>query len=146
MNEYKSISAGQLYQNVWKNPLTDIPKDTEREQNYSKIFNPQRSYDTVCRQSSINHKHILQKNPLADIPKDTESEQIYSKIVNPQRSYDTVYRESSTNHQHLFNPLQFDNKMERVKSVDAWIDKLSPYEIHILVEMLPIRTSPWYEY
>ena len=53
MNEYKSISAGQLYQNVWKNPLTDIPKDTEREQNCSKSFNPQRSYDTVYRQPSI---------------------------------------------------------------------------------------------
>ena len=105
MNEYKSISAGQLYQNVWKNPLTDIPKDTEREQNYSKIFNPQRSYDTVYRQPSMNHKHILPKNPLADIPKDTEREKIYSKIVNPQRSYDTVYRESSINHQHLFGPV-----------------------------------------
>ena len=31
INEYKSISAAQLYQNVWKNPLADIPKDTKRE-------------------------------------------------------------------------------------------------------------------
>ena len=132
MNEYKSISAGQLYQNLWKNPLTDIPKDKEREQNCSKSFNPQRSYDTVYRQPSINHEHILQKNLLADITKGTEREQIYSKIVNPKSSYDTVYRESSINHQHLFSPVQFENKMERVQSVDAWIEELSPYETQLL--------------
>ena len=124
--EHKSISVGQLYQNVWKNPLTDIPKDTKREQNYSNIFNPPRF--TVYRQPSIKHKHILRKNPLANIPKDTDREQIYSKIVNLQCSYNTVYRESSINYQHLFCPVQLENKMERVKSVDAWIDKLSPYE------------------
>ena len=59
INEYKSITAGQLYQNLWKNLLTDIPKETEREQNYSKLFNPQLSYDTVYRQPSINYQHIL---------------------------------------------------------------------------------------
>ena len=59
MNKYKSISAGQLHQNVWKNPLTDIPKDTEREQNYRKIFNPQRSYDTVYRQLSFSVKLLI---------------------------------------------------------------------------------------
>ena len=115
MKEYKSISAGWLYENVWKNPLADIPKDTKREQNYSKIFNSQRSLDTVYRQPSINHQHILWKNPPADIPKDTEREQNYSKIVNLQHSYDTIYRESSINHQHLFRPVQLKNKMERVK-------------------------------
>ena len=88
--EYKSISAGQLYQNVWKNPLTDIPKDTKREQNYSNIFNPPRF--TVYRQPSIKHGHILRKNPLANIPKDTDREQIYSKIVNLQCSYDSLQR------------------------------------------------------
>ena len=80
MNEYKLISGGQLYQNVWKNPPTDIPNDTEREQNYSKIFNPQRSYDKVFREPSINNQYLL-------------------------------------------NSVQFENKMERVKSVDAWIDE-----------------------
>ena len=30
-----------------KNQLADIPKDTEREQIYSKIVNPQHFYDTV---------------------------------------------------------------------------------------------------
>ena len=111
MNETKSISSGQLYQNIWKNPPADITTDTERAHNYSKIFNPQLSYDTVCRQPSVNHQHILWKNPLADITKDTEKEQNRSKIVNPQRSYDTASREPSI------------NKMERVKSVDAWINE-----------------------
>ena len=87
---------------------------------------------TVYRQPSINREHILPKNQLADIPKDTEREQIYSKIVNPQHFYDTVYRESSINHQHLFSPVQFENKMERVKSVDVWIDELSPYQTQLL--------------
>ena len=45
--EYKSISAGQPYQSVWKNPLVDILKDTETEQNCSKIVNPKRLYDIV---------------------------------------------------------------------------------------------------
>ena len=76
--EYKSISVKQVYQDVWKNPLTDIPKHTAREQNYSNIFNP-------------------------------------------QSSYDRVYRESYINHQHLFSPIQLENRMEGVKSVDAWI-------------------------
>ena len=30
ITEHKSISVGQLYRNVWKNPLTDIPNDTQR--------------------------------------------------------------------------------------------------------------------
>ena len=111
MNETKSISSGQLYQNMWKNPPADIPTDTERAHNCSKIFNPQLSYATVCRQPSVNHQHILWNNPLADITKDTEKEQNRSKIVNPQRSYDTTSREPSI------------NKMERVKSVDAWINE-----------------------
>ena len=98
MNETKSISSGQLYQNIWKNPPADITTDTETAHNYSKIFNPQLSYDTVCRQPSVNHQHILWKNPLADITKDTEKEQNRSKIVNPQRSYDTASREPSINH------------------------------------------------
>ena len=123
MNETKSISSGQLYQNMWKNPPADIPTDTERAHNCSKIFDPQLSYATVCRQPSVNHQHILWKNPLADITKDTEREQNRSKIVNPQRSYDTASREPSINHQHLFSSVQFENKMERVKSVDAWINE-----------------------
>ena len=86
ITEYKSTSVGQLYQNIWKNPLTDIPNDTEREQNYNNIFNPKRSYDTVYRKPSIKDEHMLRKNPLANIPKDTEREQIYSNIVDPQRS------------------------------------------------------------
>ena len=88
ITEYKSISVGQLYQNVWKNPLINIPKDTKREQNYSNIFNPPRF--TVYRQPSIKHEHILRKNPLANIPKDTDGEQINSKIVNLQCSYDST--------------------------------------------------------
>ena len=47
------------------------------------------------------------------ISKDTEREQNYSKIVNPQRSSNTVYREPSINHQDLFNPVQFEYKMDR---------------------------------
>ena len=74
------MSACQLYQNVWKNPQADISKYTEREQNYNKIFNP-------------------------------------------QRSYDKVYREPSIKNQYLLNSVQFENKMETVKSVDAWIDE-----------------------
>ena len=57
--EYKSISVRQVYQDVWKNPLTDIPKDTATEQNYSIIFNPQSSYDRVYRESYINHQHLF---------------------------------------------------------------------------------------
>ena len=59
INEYKSISAGQLYGGVWKNSLSDIPKDTKRDQDYSKIVNPQGSYDTVYRHPSINHQHTF---------------------------------------------------------------------------------------
>ena len=35
----------------------------------------------------------------------------------------TASREPSINHQHLFSSVQFENKMERVKSVDAWINE-----------------------
>ena len=70
-----NLTLHPLVRNVWKNPLAGTPKDTEREQNYSEIFNPQCSYDTVYRQPSINHQHILWKNPLAGIPKDTERKQ-----------------------------------------------------------------------
>ena len=87
------MSAGQLYQNVWKNPPADIPKDTEREPNK------------------------------------------YSRIVNPQRFYEIVYRETFINHEYLLYSFQFENKMERVKSVDAWINELKH---KILVEILPV--------
>ena len=70
-----NLTLYPLVRNVWKNPLAGTPKDTEREQNYNRIFNPQCSCDTVYRQPSINHQHILWKNPLADIPKDTERKQ-----------------------------------------------------------------------
>ena len=33
------------------------------------------------------------------------------------------------NHQYTFSLAQFENKMKRAKSVDAWIDKLNPLEI-----------------
>ena len=62
-----NLTLYPLVRNVWKNPLAGTPKDTEREQNYNRIFNPQCSCD--------NHQHILWKNPLAGIPKDTERKQ-----------------------------------------------------------------------
>lgn len=57
------------------NPLADILKDAEREKYYSKVVNTRCSYDTVYRQTSINHDHILFKNLRADIPKDMERKQ-----------------------------------------------------------------------
>ena len=62
MNEYKLISGGQLYQNVWKNPPTDIPNDTEREHNYSKIFNPQRSYDSLQTTLNKSRTHLTEES------------------------------------------------------------------------------------
>ena len=69
------------------------------------------------------------KNPLVDTPKDTKRDKNQIKIVKSQCSYDTVYRQPSMNHQYTFSLAQFENKMKRAKSVDAWIDKLSPLEI-----------------
>ena len=41
-----NLTLYPLVRNVWKNPLAGTPKDTEREQNYNRIFNPQCSCDT----------------------------------------------------------------------------------------------------
>ena len=59
MNEYKSIFTGKLCQDIWKNSPEGIPKDTEGEQNYRKIINPQRSYVTVYQESFINYQHLF---------------------------------------------------------------------------------------
>ena len=105
-----NLTLYPLVRNVWKNPLAGTPKDTEREQNYNRIFNPQCSCDSLQTTFNKSPTHLMEESTSRYSQGHRKKTELLIHNV-----FMIVYRERSINHQYLFNPVQFENKMARVK-------------------------------
>ena len=108
MRDYKSMSLGQLHENIWKNPLKSIPFDLEREEYSNKFDNRQRSYDPSFRKP--NYQPTFKPNEIKG-----------NSIPIHINSY-----------YHKEDPIKYEIESVRNKSIDSWIDELNPYETELI--------------